>query len=56
MTGGRFRDEEKEKEEREKVKRASRRDGLTEKKRGYRAKEGEEEGSTVSTEKATTFK
>lgn len=34
--------------------RASRRDGLVEKKRGYRlrVKEGEEEGSTVSIEKA----
>lgn len=27
--------------------------GLIEEKRGYRVKEGEEEGSTVSTEKAT---
>lgn len=34
----------KKKKSGEKVKRASRRDGLTEKKRGYRAKEGEEEG------------
>lgn len=54
MTGGDLEMRRKKKKSGQKVKRASRREGLIEKKRGYRyrVKEGEEEGSTVSTEKA----